>query len=258
MKVSRLVAARPRWFTDTINFACTGCGKCCEGRTNVFVNQAEISELASFLGLASNKEFKKKYMRDEVSLKNDPSGTHCVFLKDNNCSVYNVRPTQCRTYPYWSQHVLGRAEWEAEATRCEGMGILSSPVPMQTAADVANRKGCTSAANSRVHSGDLLTNLTIHAMHDRGRGPEWTYDVALELLRESEGLQSVEQQGTAAAEATSSSLMDGLEDELFDKYHSNIGRQLWVLCYCNANVHLEDCLSCFPIFFCILFYVICI
>ena len=45
----------------------------------------------------------------------------CVFW-DNGCTIYPVRPTQCRTYPFWPENVESKEEWEAEDERCPGIG----------------------------------------------------------------------------------------------------------------------------------------
>ncbi|MCH7590938.1 YkgJ family cysteine cluster protein [PVC group bacterium] len=38
----------------------------------------------------------------------------CIFLKDNRCQIYKVRPGQCRNYPF---------NWSREETlmTCEGV-----------------------------------------------------------------------------------------------------------------------------------------
>jgi len=46
----------------------------------------------------------------------------CIFLTEKGCSVYEGRPEQCRTYPFWSSIVEDKAAWEAEMTSCPGMG----------------------------------------------------------------------------------------------------------------------------------------
>jgi Fe-S-cluster containining protein len=35
--------------SSKLKFSCTECGKCCKGRTNVFVNEMEVSQLAEQL-----------------------------------------------------------------------------------------------------------------------------------------------------------------------------------------------------------------
>jgi Fe-S-cluster containining protein len=52
----------------------------------------------------------------------DPNGGDCIFLKNKKCGVYNARPTQCRTWPFWPE-VLNAKTWNAEvANFCPGVG----------------------------------------------------------------------------------------------------------------------------------------
>ncbi|HEV8050891.1 MAG TPA: YkgJ family cysteine cluster protein, partial [Parachlamydiaceae bacterium] len=45
----------------------------------------------------------------------------CIFLKDKKCSVYPVRPTQCRTFPWWMQNLATPEDWKEAAKFCEGI-----------------------------------------------------------------------------------------------------------------------------------------
>jgi len=46
----------------------------------------------------------------------------CVFLKRNLCSAYPVRPSQCRTWPFWTAN-LKQAFWNGLLRdRCPGIG----------------------------------------------------------------------------------------------------------------------------------------
>ena len=47
---------------------------------------------------------------------------NCVFLTDEGCSIYPVRPLQCRTYPFWPYLLEDRAILEAEKASCPGIG----------------------------------------------------------------------------------------------------------------------------------------
>lgn len=39
----------------------------------------------------------------------------CIFLNSaNQCSIYEARPLQCRTYPYWPRVIKSRASWDEE------------------------------------------------------------------------------------------------------------------------------------------------
>ncbi len=46
----------------------------------------------------------------------------CMLLSaKGKCSVYPVRPMQCRTYPFWSEILISEAKWNSEIERCEGI-----------------------------------------------------------------------------------------------------------------------------------------
>jgi len=89
--------------------ACEECGgKCCTGESGyIWVNPLEISKIANFLGI-NVEEFKKFYLIKEgykfsIKEKKSIDGYACVFFdeKNKNCSIYEVRPHQCRTFPFW-------------------------------------------------------------------------------------------------------------------------------------------------------------
>ena len=49
-----------------------------------------------------------------------PENPDCVFLKDNKCSVYEGRPTQCRTWPFWPEVMKPKA-WRRDVVEfCPG------------------------------------------------------------------------------------------------------------------------------------------
>jgi Fe-S-cluster containining protein len=55
------------------------------------------------------------------SLKEYPSGD-CVLLNDRTrqCRVYSERPSQCRTWPFWTQNLFSPNTWKAIAATCPG------------------------------------------------------------------------------------------------------------------------------------------
>jgi len=90
--------------------ACKRCpGRCCNGESgNVWVSREEIDAIAEFLGI-NPKEFILEYLRQVsgcYSIKDLRSANNyaCVFFDEikNGCSIYPVRPEQCRTFPFWS------------------------------------------------------------------------------------------------------------------------------------------------------------
>ena len=119
------------WFSQGLRFKCTGCGKCCTGSPGyVFLSSSDLQRLASHLSL-SVEEFSANYtykIDDKLSLIDSPGTPNCVFLKDNRCSVYEARPIQCRTFPWWIHLLETRSDWENAGERCEGIEHPDAPL----------------------------------------------------------------------------------------------------------------------------------
>lgn len=119
------------WFSEGLRFKCTGCGKCCTGSPGyVFLSPSDFERLADHHSL-SHEEFAANYtykVDDKISLIDRPGSGDCVFLKDKKCTVYEARPTQCRTFPWWIHFLKERSDWEDAKTRCEGIEHPDAPV----------------------------------------------------------------------------------------------------------------------------------
>lgn len=112
------------WYQDGLRFACTRCGACCTGAPGfVWVSVAEIEALAAELRLSTD-EFGRRFLRrvgDRISLVERPNGD-CVFWDANRgCTVYESRPVQCRTWPFWTENLESRETWEETGSRCPGI-----------------------------------------------------------------------------------------------------------------------------------------
>ena len=47
----------------------------------------------------------------------------CIFYEpEKGCSVYEVRPSQCRAFPFWPEVVRSPASWEEMQESCPGIG----------------------------------------------------------------------------------------------------------------------------------------
>lgn len=88
---------------------CDYCGgKCCTGESGyIWINNDEIRSLADFLSIDED-ELKKEYLikvKYRYSIKEVAylDGYSCVFFdkERKNCSIYECRPQQCRTFPFW-------------------------------------------------------------------------------------------------------------------------------------------------------------
>ncbi|MBL1217313.1 MAG: YkgJ family cysteine cluster protein [Planctomycetes bacterium] len=125
------------WYQDGLRFECTMCGRCCTGPPGyVWVTDDEISALATLVGMARHA-FADTYTRPlagrtsltEVETRH---GFDCVFLKRDEatgtatCSVYEARPQQCRTWPFWPENLTSERAWKQAGRVCPGLG--SGPV----------------------------------------------------------------------------------------------------------------------------------
>ncbi len=115
------------WYKDGLKFECTGCGDCCTGSAGyVWVNQAEIETLAKMFDLSVDK-FEHSYVRKigiRKSLKELPVSYDCVFFdsETRKCQVYEGRPRQCRTWPFWNSNLKTSQDWERTCDECPGSG----------------------------------------------------------------------------------------------------------------------------------------
>lgn len=120
------------WYGKGLNFKCTECGQCCTGAPGyTWVSDDEAIAIADYLKISLD-EFGKRYVKrvgDRLSLREDARNYDCIFLKDKKCQIYPVRPTQCRTYPWWPQHIKSKEEWERAAQFCEGIQCEAPIVP---------------------------------------------------------------------------------------------------------------------------------
>ncbi len=106
---------------------CSECsGKCCRGESGaIFLNSSEIANISNFLKIESSifirdylKKIGFKYSIKELKI----GGEHyCLFfdLDKRNCSIYEVRPTQCKSFPFWDYFKSNKDEVAREC-----IGIL--------------------------------------------------------------------------------------------------------------------------------------
>lgn len=119
------MAADP-WYRDGLRFTCTQCGNCCTGAPGfVWTSDAEITILAKRLGV-DVAAFRRRYTRAVrgrgTTLIEKPNSDCVFFERGKGCTVYEDRPKQCRTWPFWRPVVASRADWDAHAQGCPGMG----------------------------------------------------------------------------------------------------------------------------------------
>lgn len=113
------------WYQDGLQFTCTMCGKCCTGEPGyVWVTDAELAALAAFLGEPEDqvRAVHTRRARGRRTLREKANGD-CVFYdRRKGCTVYPVRPIQCRTWPFWESNVESPEAWERTTQICPGSG----------------------------------------------------------------------------------------------------------------------------------------
>ena len=78
---------------------CTACAHCCKTMTPYYKDE-DIVRIAAHLNL-SIAEFKEQYLEFEEETEQwVHDALPCVFLKDNLCEIYEVRPLDCREFPH--------------------------------------------------------------------------------------------------------------------------------------------------------------
>ncbi len=114
------------WFEKGLRFECTQCGDCCTGAPGyVWVNREEIAALAANQGM-STIDFEKKFVRQVGIRKSliEYDNGDCVFFDGNarKCTVYDARPRQCRTWPFWESNLATKEAWKRTCEVCPGSG----------------------------------------------------------------------------------------------------------------------------------------
>lgn len=131
------------WYAPKgLRFECTQCGQCCTGPPgHVGFTDEEARAIAKHLGL-TDEAFRARYTQQtpngqSLAEVQTVHGFDCVFLDRTTipgkaiCGIYEHRPTQCRTFPWWPENLATKRRWEALARTCEGVG-RGNFVPIET------------------------------------------------------------------------------------------------------------------------------
>jgi Fe-S-cluster containining protein len=113
------------WYQDGLRFRCTRCGHCCTGSPGyVWVSEEELAAIAQYrhesvqqvVGLYTRAAHRGRSLREKAN-------GECIFYDRNEgCTVYPVRPRQCRTWPFWESNVRSPQAWQRTCQECPGSG----------------------------------------------------------------------------------------------------------------------------------------
>ena len=138
------------WFDERggLRFECTMCGNCCTGPEGyILVTDDECRAIAKRLGLTF-----EDFLRDHTHMTTEGRslnerqttfGLDCAFLDRETvpgkavCGIYEDRPAQCRTWPFWSSVIKSERTWRATKRTCPGLdqGPLVTPQQIRVLRD---------------------------------------------------------------------------------------------------------------------------
>ena len=119
-------AAPQPWYAPGLSFRCTQCGNCCTGSPGfVWVTDEEIQAIADHLDkpIGEIRLLHTRPARGLTSLTEFANGD-CTFFDPQNrrCTIYEARPKQCRTWPFWQSNLSSPEAWARTQVLCPGAG----------------------------------------------------------------------------------------------------------------------------------------
>ncbi len=138
-----------KFYKNGINFKCQGSSNCCVSRNSygfVYLSNKDLLRFSKFFSITKKKFINKycNYTDGFLHLKEIRKNGECLFLNKKKCSVYKARPTQCRTWPFWSEN-LNSKTWNNEIMDfCPGIGkgklFNKSKIDKKIKEDLENEK----------------------------------------------------------------------------------------------------------------------
>jgi len=119
----------PLFYSAGLRFSCTRCSSCCRHESGfVYLSEHDLSRLANEFKM-DYTSFVKTWCRwvpddkgnERLALK-EKSDFDCIFCFWNKkCTVYHIRPLQCRAFPFWDYVVRSPEAWENMGRDCPGI-----------------------------------------------------------------------------------------------------------------------------------------
>ncbi len=106
-----------------MRFQCQpGCIRCCEQKGFVYLTREDIARIAEHVGI-TRAEFKRRYLCGTAPLLRFRKQRHkaCPFLLTGGCSIHEIKPLQCSSFPFWPELLAKASERRETAEYCPGM-----------------------------------------------------------------------------------------------------------------------------------------
>jgi Fe-S-cluster containining protein len=117
------------WYVAGLHFECMECGGCCAGPGEgyIWVTRPEIEIIAGFLKMTVG-QLRQEYLKRvglRTTIIEHETTKDCIFLQagagGKKCKIYSVRPSQCRSWPFWPNNLAGPGAWNKVAQKCPGI-----------------------------------------------------------------------------------------------------------------------------------------
>jgi len=116
---------REPWWSQGVRFECQGTGRCCVSRGAqgyVYLTLADRRRLARHFGISTLAFTRRHCAKTDGHFHLKDTEGPCRYLEGTRCGVYEARPTQCRTWPFWPEN-MGAKTWSRDiAPFCAGVG----------------------------------------------------------------------------------------------------------------------------------------
>ena len=141
------------FYAAGLRFECRRCSRCCRHEPGyVFLTGDDLERLAAGLALPA-AEVLARHCRTvrvgsfrRVSLR-ETRHYDCILWGRDGCRVYDHRPLQCRSFPFWAANLGSREDWERLKNECPGVdgGTLHSAEEIREWLDQGRRGSFLSA-----------------------------------------------------------------------------------------------------------------
>ena len=91
------------------------------------MTRPEIELIADFLEISVG-QLKRDYLKRvglRTTIIEDNRTRDCIFLRaaesGKRCMIYSVRPSQCRSWPFWPSNLASAKAWNESTRKCPGV-----------------------------------------------------------------------------------------------------------------------------------------
>lgn len=113
------------FYKDGIKFECKQCGNCCNIEGYVFIFKEDLNRILEKTDFTMS-DLQTSYLStvDGYTVLRDKGTGSCIFWDETikGCKIYEARPTQCRTFPFWKTLLYNEKKWKEGTADCPGVG----------------------------------------------------------------------------------------------------------------------------------------